>query len=194
MVKEKFTMILQKDEEIKWSNGVNKFPFIIKKASFNLLGYAVAGVFIAQFFTIFSNIGSQGRVGLQIWPKTFIIVFIIGIIISIISAILNSNNTYFCITNKRIIKREGAFNNKFIHYSLKNVGTVGVTGSLVDNKSKNASANLLITVKDFHMNTDGNSKPIRLIIQSLICAYEAYKLLSELVEGNNEVLRIKTEE
>jgi len=109
------------------------------------------------------------------------------------SKILNANNTFFAITNKRIIKRSGAFNNKFIHYSLKNIGNVEVIGSVFDSKGSDGSAKLIITTKDFHTNTDGNRTPKYLVINSLNKAYKAYSLLSEKTEGNNEVFRIKTE-
>lgn len=60
-------------------------------------------------------------------------------------------------------------------------------------KEDNPSADLLITVKDFHTNTDGNTTPMELIIESLNNAYEAYKIINELTEGNNESLRVKIE-
>ena len=43
------------------------------------------------------------------------------------------------------------------------------------------------------MNTDGHTSPLKLTVKSLNRAYEAYNVLSEKVEGNNEVLRIKSE-
>ena len=87
----------------------------------------------------------------------------------------------------------GAFSDDFKHYSLKNIGNVQVDGSIFDSKGNNPSANLLITVKDFHTNTDGNTRPMVLNIESLNNAYEAYKLINELTDGNNENLRVKIE-
>lgn len=92
--------------------------------------------------------------------------------------------------NKRIIKRTGAFNKNFIHYTLKNIGTVQVIGRIVDSKT---SATLLITTKDFHTDSKGNTHANRLRVSSLYNAYEAYNVLSEIVDGNNETLRVKIE-
>ena len=119
--------------------------------------------------------------------------FGIGIVLNFIGTILVANNMFLAITNKRIIKRSGAFNNKFIHYSLKNIGTCEVVGSIFDKKGKDGSANLIVTVKDFHTNTDGNAFPVTLNVDCLNNAYNAYNILSEQVDGNNESLRVKLE-
>lgn len=116
--------------------------------------------------------------------------FILGIFISIKLSSMNANNTYLCITNKRIIKRSGVFSCKYVHYSLRNVGTVSVSESFFDTKGKNASASLIVDVKFFHNNVNGFC---RLVVHSLKNAYNAYNLLVDQTEGNNEVLRVKTE-
>ena len=121
------------------------------------------------------------------------IISIIACLLYIYILNLQAKNTFFCITNKRIIKRDGAFSNNFVHYSLKNIGTVEIDGSIFDSKEDNPSARLNITVKDYHTNTDGNSTPKKLSIDCLDHAYEAYKMLNNLTAGNNENLRIKIE-
>ena len=68
-----------------------------------------------------------------------------------------------------------------------------MSGGIFDSKNQNPSANLFITVKDFHTNTDGNSKPCVLSVNSLNDAYEAYKIINELSDGNNESFRVKIE-
>lgn len=68
--------------------------------------------------------------------------FIFSIIVCVVYIIIlnqNARNTFCCITNKRVIKRSGAFNNKFVHYSLKNVGTIRVSGGIFDSKNQNPS-------------------------------------------------------
>jgi len=118
---------------------------------------------------------------------------IVVCIVYVFILIKGAKNTFFCITNKRIIKRSGTFTNDFVHYTLKNIGTIRVDGSIFDSKDNNPSASLVITVKDYHTNNDGNTSPDMLIVESLNDAYKAYKTLSELTEGNNESLRIKLE-
>ena len=54
-------------------------------------------------------------------------------------------------------------------------------------------ATLLITTKDFHNDSNGNVSAARLKISSLCNAYEAYKVLNELTEVNNENLMVKIE-
>ena len=120
------------------------------------------------------------------------ILFLWFLVCLITLSILNKNgkNTFLCITNERIIKRSGTFNNKFNSYSLKNVGTITITHGIFDSNGEKPSATLIILVKDYHTN---NSHTGALKINSLNNAYDAYKLLNELTKGNNEVLRIKTE-
>ena len=65
-----------------------------------------------------------------------------------------------------------------------------VAGSIVDT---NESATLLITTKDFHTDSKGNTHANRLKIRSLYSAYEAYNILSELTTGYNETLRVQLE-
>ncbi len=196
MNKEMFEMILEKDEEIKWSNGINVEAHIKKNffktflfglfPPFALLMLGTPYCWLLLLLSILKVI--------PLWIGIAHFIFsIIVIICYIIILKMDGNNTYFCITNKRVIKRNGAFNNKFIHYTLKNIGTVEVSGGIFDNKGKNPSADLIVTVKDFHLNTDGNSNPRKLVVSSLNNAYEAYKMLNEMADGNNEVIRIKHE-
>lgn len=187
MYKDKFNMILNKNEEILWCNGINVLANTKKK-------------FLTSFFIItfmFLLIGAQGFMILQLMKISSIVVIgtilFFWILVCLITlSILNRDgkNTFLCITNERIIKRSGAFNNKFNSYSLKNVGTITITNGIFDSNGEIPSATLTILVKDYHIN---NSHSGALKVNSLNNAYEAYKLLNELTKGNNEVLRIKTE-
>lgn len=187
MYKEKFDMVLQKDEEIKWCNKSNVFASVLR----GIIPAILIGAFFSLWITLFLG-GFLFRDKFSDGPYLVPILYILPIIIIcyIVYSLLKAKNTYFAITDKRIIKRTGAFNNNFVHYTLKNVGTVQVVGSIVDS---NNSANLLITTKDFHTDSKGNTSASGLKITSLYNAYEAYNMLSELVEGNNESLRVKLE-
>jgi len=187
--KEMFQMVLQKGEEIKWCNRANAKASMLKGLVPAIALGAFFSIWICGFLTPIINFGNRNFTPTNMFaPALFIFPIIIACYI--IYAILNAKNTYFCITNKRIIKRSGAFNNNFIHYTLKNVGTIQVVGGIVDS---NGSATLLITTKDFHTDNKGNANANRLRINSLYDAYEAYNILSELVDGNNETLRVKLE-
>ena len=188
-MREKFEMLLDRDEEIMWVNNVNIKPCVLK----GLIPSIVFGIFMSIFMTpflylfMFSNTLIESKTFQPILILSISAIIMIG---NLILIYLSAKNTYIAITNKRIIKRSGAFNNSFIHYTLKNVGTIQVSGSIVDS---NNSATLLITTKDFHNDNRGNIKSVRLRITSLYNAYEAYKVLNSLTEGNNENLRIKIE-
>ncbi len=187
MYSEKFAMVLQDDEEIKWSNKINVFANVLKGMLPTILIGGFFSFWAALFFGgIFLN--AENFDGPNLFPVVYILPTIV--VLYIIYSSLNARNTYFAITNKRIIKRSGAFRNSFIHYTLKNVGTVQVVGSIVDSKN---SATLLVTTKDFHTDAKGNTAASRLKVSSLYDAYEAYNTLSELAEGNNENLRVKIE-
>ncbi len=196
MFKEKFDMLLDKDEEIKWCDGVNASVYIKK----NFFKFFLTGLFppiaLLMLGTPYGWLLLLLSL-LKIIPMWIGVAhFIFSVVVCIVYIIvlnMDAKNTFFCITNKRIIKRSGAFNNKFVHYSLKNVGTIRVEGGIFDSKGKNPSANLFVTVKDYHTNTDGNSRPDFIIINSLNNAYEAYKIVNELTEGNNENFRVKLE-
>lgn len=195
-MKEKFEMLLDKNEELKWCNGINISAHVKK----NLLKTFLFGLFPPVAVLM---LGAPYSWVLLLLSLLKVIPMWIGIAHFLFSTVLvlfyiiilkkSAKNTFCCITNKRIIKRSGAFSNNFENYSLKNVGNVQVDGSIFDSKGNNPSANLLITVKDFHTNTDGNTRPTILVIESLNSAYEAYKIINELTDGNNESLRIKIE-
>lgn len=196
MTKEMFEHILQKDEKIVWAEGVNKKSYIIKGLIYGVCVSIGIALFLSAFVLGPTAAVMSYEESSQILSLFFTgagIIFSIGLLITIINNVLNANNTFFAITNKRIIKRSGTFNTRFIHYSLKNVGNVEVIGSIFDSKGADGSAKLIISTKDFHTNTDGNGTPKYLIINSLNKAYKAYNILSEKTEGNNEVFRVKTE-
>ena len=198
MKKEKFKNVLQKDEEIVFVEGVNKKSFIIKKWFGYIALFGFVSFFIAQFATIATGIVSYESHNepfsiIMVWPTAWIISFIIGIVIGLVFSIIDASNTYFAITNKRIISRYGVFSTNYIHYSLKNIGTISIKASIFDSKGDDASATLIMTVKDFHTNTDGNTRPLYVSVYSLKSAYKAYTILSEKTDGNNESFRIEIE-
>lgn len=196
MIEEKFKPILDEEEKIKWCNDIN-YDANTKKV---FLKYLLWGLFppfamlmLGVPYSIVILILSLLKI-IPVWigPAHFIF-SVIACLVFIKLLDKNGKNTFFCITNKRIIKRTGAFNNKFVSYSLKNIGTIEVSGGLFDRKDNNPSANLIIRVKDFHHNSEGTAIQQTLNVNSLNDAYEAYKLLNNMTEGNNEVLRIKNE-
>lgn len=193
MFEKKFVEVIQKDEEIKWCNNVNSGARAMKAMKPVLTIFLVLGVFISfPSIPLFLTKEITYEIFLTIY-KIFGLVVAFTCLVAMIFSNIKSFNTFFCITNKRVILRTGAFANDYVHYSLKNIGTIKVDGSIFDKKGKNASANLQISVKDFHNNTDGVGANVVLGVSSLYNVYEAYNMLSEMVEGNNEVLRIKTE-
>jgi hypothetical protein len=196
MKEEKFKIVLDEDEKVLWCDGVNKSAFV-KKCFTKLFLFGLfppcallmLGVPYGWLLLLLSL--------LNVIPMLIgVIHFSFSIVVCLVYIIIlnkRAKNTFCCITNKRVIKRSGAFTNDFKHYSLKNIGNVQVDGSIFDSKGDNPSANLLITVKDYHTNTDGNSIPMVLTLESLNNAYEAYKIINELTEGNNESFRVKVE-
>ena len=194
MKKEKYVQVLQKDEEVIWAEGVNKGAYFLKNGLTYIIAVGIVAIFISfMYVAISSQTNSNVYFTLDSIFKLFGILFGIGIILSFIGIALVANNIFLAITNKRIIKRSGAFNNRFIHYSLKNIGTCEVVGSIFDKKGKDGSATLIVAVKDFQTNTDGNAFPVTLNVDCLNKVYNAYNVLSEQVDGNNESLRVKLE-
>ena len=196
IMKEKFEMVLDKNEEIKWCNDINVSAYVKKNffktflfGLFPPFALLMLGVPYGWLLLLLSLLNV-----IPMWIG--VVHFSFSVVVCLVYIIIlnkSAKNTFCCITNKRIIKRSGAFTNDFKHYSLKNIGNVQVDGSIFDSKGDNPSANLLITVKDYHTNTDGNSIPKVLTVESLNNAYEAYKIINELTEGNNESFRVKVE-
>lgn len=195
-MREKFDIVLDKNEEIIWCNNVNVSSFVkknfLKTFLFGLFPPLAILMLGIPYTWLFLILGLLSIISLEF--------AIIHLIFSVISCVLfvillnkSAKNTFFCITNKRIIKRSGTFTNDFVHYSLKNIGNVQVDGSIFDSQGNIPSSSLVITVKDYHTNTDGNTRPLVLKVNSLNNAYDAYKVINELTEGNNENLRIKVE-
>ena len=196
MLKDKFEMILENDEKVLWCGEVNSSAST-KKRLFKqfLIGLLppVAVILLGVPYSLVILILSLLSV-LPLWIG--VAHFALSVVVCAVYSMYlqkDAKNTFLCITNERVIKRSGALNNKFESYTLKNIGTIEVVGGLFDKKGKRPSANLLITVKDYHTNTDGNLRPKRLEVISLNNAYEAYKLLNERTKGNNEYFRIKSE-
>lgn len=189
----KFEMILDKNEQIKWCNNINSSAYV-KRRFFKTLLFGLFPPFAVLMLGIPYSWVLLLLAILKVIPMWIGIAhFSFAIIASLIYINVlskSANNTFFCITNKRIIKRSGAFNNDFQHYSLKNIGNIEVDGNIFDRKGYNPSASLIITVKDYHANADST---IPFIVESLNNAYEAYTLLTTITEGNNENLRIKLE-
>ena len=196
MKEEKFKIVLDDDEKVLWCDGVNKSAFVKK---------CFTKLFLFGLFPPFAVLllGIPYTLAFLVLSLLNVIPMLVGVIHFIFSVCavwfyikclnMEADNTFLCITDKRVIKRAGVFNNKFIHYSLKNIGTIEVSGGLFDSKDENPSADLNISVKDFHMNADGEDHNTKSFITSLNNAYDCYKKLSELTEGNNESIRIKHE-
>lgn len=196
MLKEKFDVILESDEKVLWCGDVN----VVASTKKRLLKLFLIGLFPATavimlgipYSLVFLLLSIFSIIPLWIGVAHFVFSAIVCIVYITI-LIKDGKNTFLCITNERVIKRSGAFNNRFVNYSLRNIGNIEVDGGFFDRHGKKQSANLLITVKDYHMNTDGNAKPKRIEVISLNNAYEAYKVLNKYTKGNNEVLRVKAE-
>ena len=184
MYKNKFESILQKDEEIKWASRSNALTSCLK----SLIPTILFEAFISFAITMFvSTIFFRDKMMDGPYLKPFLYILPVMVLITMLMTFMGSLNTYFAITNKRIIKRSGVLKNTYIHYSLKNVGNIEAIGSIF---GKN-SVSLRIIIKEFH--NDSNALPSGLLVNSLYNGYEGYKILSEIVEGNNESVRVKIE-
>ncbi|MBQ5810330.1 MAG: hypothetical protein IIW23_01985 [Clostridia bacterium] len=172
----------------------------MKKSSFRAKGIIKGGaallplsIFIGMFIGAPTSAAMDKEGAGEFFAVIFSIaavLFAVGFLINLIRVVLQSNNTFFAITDKRVIKLEGAFGNRFSHYSLKNVGNVFVQGGAFDAKGADGSADIIVAAADFHTDPNGNRVRAKMVVRSLNRAYDAYKLLSEMTEGNNEALRI----
>lgn len=183
-----FKNVLQDNEKILFEAGVNKKAYLLKTNLSVLIWIILAPI----VFTFVINNFAVNTLGSNTVTTTlstiFLLFFIFPFILAFFGSILDAKNTYFAITDTRIIKRTGAFNIRYIHYSLKNIGNVSINESVYDSKGENGSATLTIIAKDFQSDVES-----LITITSLNKGYTAYKILTEKIKGNNEVFRIKTQ-
>ena len=149
-----------------WVGDVNKKAYV-------LINSFIAGCcsLLISFFLIFPALFSPVYELLILVVGAPILVFLFSLPFVIRSA----KNTYFCITDQRIIRRSGVFNNDYISYSLKNVGTVSINASIFDNKeNKSGSASLKIVTTHFYASQSQNGSTT--VPQGLkaVCLNKAY--------------------
>lgn len=103
-MREKFEMLLDRDEEIMWVNNVNIKACVLK----GLIPSIVLGIFMSIFMTpflylfMFSNTLMESKTFQPILILSISAIIMIG---NLILIYLSAKNTYIAITNKRIIKR-----------------------------------------------------------------------------------------
>ncbi|MDD6467408.1 MAG: PH domain-containing protein [Erysipelotrichaceae bacterium] len=195
MGKELFEQVLYHDEDVIWCGGINKSAFVMRSFFKTFLFGLFPPVAILMLGTPYGwlvLILSLFKI-IPLWIGIAFFSFsVIAWLIFILCIYRAAKNTYFCITDKRVLKRSGAFNNKYEHYSLKNVGTITVSGGFFDRKKNMPSATLTVLVKDFY--ADSRQITQFISVDNLNDAYEASKILSSMVEGNQDNLKIKIEE
>ncbi len=187
-MEERFAMVLKDDEQVCWCGAANVAAHILRAVRTALI-ILIMPTIMTMFPVIFLvGNGSVGRALARCWPY-YAVAYGAVILAVIIGALLNAENTAFCITDQRAISRGGAFGNHLVHYSLKNVGTVQVRGTIFDSRGAHPSGDLIVSVKDFHNDVD--AQPQKLVVRSLSDVYDAYNVLTQLCEGNNETLRVE---
>lgn len=182
--------MLREDEKVLWVGEVNKSAFVKYRLRISFLFGLIPHLGIVTLGLTFPY-----NLVLLILSVTSVIPIWIGLIhftLSVIAWIIYAshikklaNNTYFCITDKQIIKRSGAYANDYQRFPLTNIGTIEIDANIYDSKHSPESATLKVIVKNF---TAGDSKGI-LTINNLSDAHVAYKILSKY--SDNEAVRIK---
>lgn len=190
MRKEMFENVLQNDENIIWSDGINSLSYYFNHLFSFLFYYAIIWGFFCFMMNYFYTVSQSTTYSFGLFFKVFIIVFIFGTVLYTVCSLLNSSNMFFAITDKRIILRKGFFGKKYYHYSLNNIGNCSVEGSFFDKKGKNGSATLKIMVKNFYTDTSNELLTSLLLVENLNNAYQAYNVLSEKITDNDS-FRVK---
>lgn len=190
MKNEVFENVLQSDENIIWSDGINSLSYYFTHLLYFAFSFSIVGSFICFGCTYFYSELKAIPYTFNLFLKVFLISLIVCIILYTIYALLKSKNTFFAITDKRIIIKRGIIAKKYDHYSLNNIGNCSVAGSIFDKKGKDGSATLKIMVKDFYTNTQNESYSSTILVENLNNAYHAYNKLSEKTTSNDS-FRVK---
>lgn len=187
---DKFNSVVREDEKVLWVGAVNKPAFVKSNLRFLFLLGLIPHVAIITLGLTFP----YNFVLLILGIFDFIPIFIgaLHTVISLIAWLICfiyikklSNNTYFCITNKQIIKRTGTYANDYKRYPLNNIGAIELDANVYDSKEYPESATLKIKIKNF---TAGSAEKT-LDINNLLDAHGAYKILSKY--SDDEAVKVK---
>lgn len=166
MYDDKFTSILEVDEKIIWTSNVNVFNYIIR---------GFLSIFICIFWTLLL---------IFFLNKTFFACLLIMLICIVVLLNKNAHNTYFSITNKRIIKRYGIFKPNFVGYPILNIKSIKVTEKKILFKKEKTTNFTFFIPFDYD---NGVSLNYSLEIKALNNAYEALEILTKLTKKNKGI-------
>jgi len=162
--KNKFSNLIRDDEKVLWTGSVNKKAYMWVQLRY---------LFIMGLFPLFLPF----------------MLLALTIFLPLTIYLINkaSSNTFFCITDKQIIKRFGIIKNDYSRYSLSSISEIRFITTIFDSQEPQMSSTLRLYSK--YLGNINGSQQNQMQIQCLLYADEAYKILSKLVD--NEGLNIK---
>lgn len=171
-----FAAILNKDEEIIESFKPKKSKMILS---------VVLGVFlIALFVVCFALLGRFAPDGEtdEVMPLELFILLLtasgVAVVLSFIFALVAYNKRVYCITNQRVIIRQGVIGVDFRSLELKSIGAVDVNVSLLDKLLRVNTG----TIKFGSMSAPINGNLIY-AFSHVTDPYATYKRLKEIIES-----------
>lgn len=138
--------ILDKNEKVFWEGAPQGKPYVLRS-----LGGTIVGVFLLMFLVPFFVVPFLAK-GAPIWfmgsfmiiPLIFLF-FALAALLSPLWAYLNLRNTYFAITNKRVIIQKGIIGRDFEYIDFDQITNAEVNVGFWDKVAGNNSGSILIS-------------------------------------------------
>ena len=172
---EKFQAVLDNGEDIVLSYTPNK-----KKVYFgNLFLMGLMLLFVCGFIALALFIPDEGLEPAK--PIAVLIpigIFIVVELITLLFTKLWLNNTFFAVTNKRILIRTGIIGVDYKSLDLKTIGATNVYVSVIDKILGGKTG----SIRFGSMSSPMNNNAVMYNFSNIVSPYETYKVIKELIE------------
>lgn len=151
---DKFNIVLNENDKVLWTGAVNQKAYVKNnlRTLFFIGFFPLALPFVLLAFTLFL-------------PLTLYVVR------------RKARNTFVCITETQVILRAGYFRANYQHFPIQSCAEINIKHSVFDSEEPEYSATLVLNSR-YH----AGEQAIRLNVQNLANANEAYKIIQSLRE------------
>ena len=161
----KFEVVARDDETILWTGNVDK------------------SIYTKKAFRIWGLICLIPAFGWVLFALSLVTCFIcVPLFVYFVHR--SANNTFFCVTDKRVIKRYGVFKTDYIELPYDAIKITNMKTSIFDREEGVRTANLII-ISNVLVAGNESAHGAQITISSLNHVDEAYKLVSGLATQND---------
>lgn len=174
--------VLDTNEQVFWEGSPQGMPFVLRS-----LSGTVVGIFILLFLVPFFGVPFMTK-GAPIWfTGAFMIVpliflfFALAALTSPLWAYLNLRNTYFAITNKRVIIQQGIIGRDFTYIDFDQITNAEVNIGFWDKVAgKNSGSILISSAGSFVVARQGQQGMKPYTLSNIDNPYEVFKFFKKV--------------